>query len=243
MAGSHHREDDPTILYHHHRCHFPVSQAKPPKDQTPHQYIRVPTFPDDGCQEKEQPTHVVETRGEVLLSAWAVLLHKYVGSEVVSFAAFCSPDSPNERKSTDTLALGEDRSNGDIGSHGYGGSIVRYRVSENARLRDICKVSKEPCMAGDLSRGRPVNTATDFSGRLNVMSCGQQDEKEEKEKLSIVQSGSHHWSNNDCVRSSLFLYHSILIMCAIENETLFNRSEIQSASSCALQWLDLLLDA
>ena len=157
----------------------------------------------------------METQGEVLLSAWAVLLHKYVASDVVSFAAFTSSDSPNERISTNTLAFGEEFSNGENGSDGYDGSILRYRVSEKARLRDVCKVSREPWTAGVLSRGRPVNTATDLSGRVDFVSCGQQDEKEGKGKHSIVQFGSCHWSNSEYVRRVPSLYHSILIMCAI----------------------------
>lgn len=105
-------------------------------------------------------------------------------------------------------------------SDGCDGSILRYQVSDNTCLQDVCKLSKEPLTAGGLSRGGLVNTATDFTGWLEFVSCGQHEE-EEKEELSGVQLMTRHWSINDCVRSSLSLYHFVLMLHPKEDETTF----------------------
>ena len=211
--------EDPASHSSHHHCHFPVSKAHVPKDQKSIRYIRIPIFSDDESQ-KEQRAHVAHTHGQVLLSAWAVLLHNYTGSEVVSFAAFCCRDSPDERNTTDAIVSNGDRSGVANSSDGCDGSILRYQVSDNTCLHDVCKMSKEPLTAGGLSRGGPVNTATDFTGWLEFVSCGQHEE-EEKEELSGVQLMTRHWSNNDCVRSSLSLYQFVLMLHPIEVETAF----------------------
>ena len=226
MADSHHREDLTSHHHQQHHCHFPVSKAESPK---PLRYVRVPFFADDQSPGKEHRARKAETRGDVLRSAWAVLLHKYVGGEVISFAAFCSPDSPDAYNSTNTLASEEDRSGKENGSDGCSVAILRYRVAEDARLQDVCPVSREPWRAGDLSRGRTVNTATDFSGRLEFVSCEENDEKEEKETFSSVQLRTQLESTHDCVRRFLLLYRSVLVVCLIKDYTSFNVTKIQNA--------------
>lgn len=217
-------DSNPTSHYRHHHCHFPVSRAESPRDQETLRYLRVPIFPDHESQEKGQPFGLAETQDQTLLSAWAVLLHKYTGSEVVSFAAFYSPESCYGRKTNDTVASEGDRSGAEDGSDGRNGFILRYQVSESARLQDVCQVSREPWTATDLARGESVNTAINFSGRLEFVSCGQQDELEGK--LSSMQLKTRHGDINDYVRSSL-LHRCVLSVCLDKDETPLNVDETQ----------------
>lgn len=229
MADPNRREDDPTSNHQHqHHSKFPVSRVESPKDQKPIQYIRLPVFSAIDCLENEQPARASDTHEEILLTAWAVLLHKYTGSEMVSFAAFGSPNFSAKRKPSATLALEEGRACAENGFDRCDGSIVRYRVLENARLQDVSRVSKEPWTAGNLSRRGTVNTAVDLSGRLQFVSCGHTDEKKDREKLPSVHLGAHHSGIDDYVRTSLSLYFSILIMWTIEDETPFNVEMIQN---------------
>lgn len=218
-------DSNPTSHFRHHHCHFPVSRAESPKHQKTLRYLRVPIFSDDESQGKGQPSGVAETQDQTLLSAWAVLLHKYTGSEVVSFAAFYSPESYYGRKPNDTVASEGDRSGAEDGSDGCNGLILRYQVSESARLQDVCQVSREPWTATDLARSGSVNTAIDFSDRLELASCGQEDEQEGK--LSSVQLKSRHGDINDYVRSSL-LHRSVLSVCLDTDETPVDVDETQN---------------
>ena len=206
MAEAHNQGDDPTSHHDHHHCQFPTSRAQSLRDQNFFQYIRVPIFSDGQSLEKEQRARVTETQGEILRSAWAILLYKYTGSEVVSFAAFCIPRLSDERNSTSTVALEGDRSCGESGSDRCNDFILQYQVSENVRLRDVCRVSREPWTADYFSRGRQVNTATDFSGRLNFLSSGQRDEGVEA-KIPVAQLGNQDRGIENCVCRFLSLYH------------------------------------
>ncbi len=224
MAEPHSQGDDPPGHHHHHHCHFPTSRAESLTDQKSLQYIRVPIFSGDQSLEKEQRARIAETQGEILRSAWAVLLYKYTGSEVVSFAAFCSPGLSDERKSTSTEG---DRSCAENGSERFNCFILQYQVSESVRLRDACRFSREPWTADDLSRGRQVNTATDFSGRLNFLSSGKRDEEGVKEMDPVAQLRTHDWGIKNYVRRFLSLYHVVLIK-PIEDEIPF----VVNASTC-----------
>ena len=227
MADSHHGEDGPTSLYRHHHCHFPISRAEPPKDQKALGYLRVPVFSDDESQEKRHLHGVAKTQGQTLLSAWAVLLHKYTGSELVSFAAFYSPEPSDGHERTDTASWKDDGSGVENGSDGCDGVILRYRVFENARLRDVCQVSREPWTQADLARGGSVNTAVDFLGRVSL---GQHDGKEGKEELSSLRLKTRHRDVNDCV-GNFQLHQSVLSVCPYKDETPFNVDEIHTIQS------------
>ena len=202
MAGSQDRGDDATSRYRHHHCNFPVSRAEPPKDQKSLRYLRIPIVSDDNVsQENWQRARGTEIQEQVFLSAWAVLLHKYTGSEIVSFAAFYSPGSSDERRLINSLVEEEDGPGAEKRSEQYRGFILRYRVSEDARLQDVCEVSRELLTAADWARGASVNTAVDFSDRLDLVSCGQQDEEDEKENLPNVELKAGHRNINDYVRT------------------------------------------
>ena len=202
MIGSQH--GDNSHHDHHHQCHFPVSKKESPKDQKSHRYIRVPVFSDDESQEKGQRARLKETQGGILLSAWAVLLHKYTGSELVSFATFFRLESLEERRTIDALAPEEHHSDSRNGSGRCDGSILRYQFSEHTRLQDVRQVSREPSTAGDVPRGGTVNTAIGFSGLLDHVGCGLQngENREDMEESSLsVHSKTPHWSENDYVGS------------------------------------------
>ena len=202
MARSQDREDDATSRYRHHHCNFPVSRAEPSKDPKSLRYLRIPIVSDDGgSQENGQRIRGTEIQGQMLLSAWAVLLHKYTGSELVSFAAFYSPSSSDERRPVDSVAGKEDLSGAEKRSEQCGGYILRYRVSEDARLQNVCEVSREPLTATDWARGASVNTAVAFSDRLGLVSCGQQRKEDEKENLPNVELKAGHRNINDYVRT------------------------------------------
>lgn len=219
-------DSNPTSHYRHHHCHFPVSRAESPRDQKTLRYLRVPILSDNESQEEGLPFGVAETQNQTLLSAWAVLLHKYTGSEVVSFAAFYGPESNHGHKPNGNVASEGDRSSAEDGSDGCNGFILRYQVSENARLRDVCQVSREPwTTATDLAQGRVVNTAVDFSGLLGFVSCGRQDEQEGN--LSSMQLKTRHGDNNDYVRSSL-LYRSVQSVCSDKDEISVNVYETEN---------------
>lgn len=218
-------DSNPTGHYRHHHCHFPVSRAESPRDQKTLRYLRVPIFSDNESQEKGQSFGIAEAQDQTLLSAWAVLLHKYTGSEVVSFAAFYSPEFCYGPKPNDTVASEGDRSGAEDGSDGCNGFILRYQVSESARLQDVCQVSREPWTATDLARGGSVNTAIDFSGWLEFVSCGQDNEQEGK--LSSVQLKTCRGDINDYVRSSL-LHCSVLSVCLDKDQTPVNVDETQN---------------
>ena len=238
MAGSQDRGDDTTSRYRHHHCNFPVSRAEPPKEQKSLRYLRIPIVSDDDrSQEKGQRAPGTEIQEQTLLSAWAVLLHKYTGSVVVSFAAFYSPGSSDERSFINSL-IGEGDSPGtQKRSKQCSGFILRYRVSEDARLQDVCEVSRELLTAADWARGASVNTAVDFSDRLDLVSCGQQDTDDEKEKLPNVELKVGHRNINDYVRTLRFrLFYRSTVIMYLENGTLF----VQDVSSCVLECLDLL---
>ena len=200
MAGSRDRGDDATSRYRHHHCNFPVSKAEPPKDQKSLRYLRIPIVSDvNGSQENWQQARGTEIQEQILLSAWAVLLHKYTGSDVVSFAAFFSPDPSDERRPIHSVAGEEDCPGAEKRSEQCSRFILRYRVSEDARLQDVCEVSRELLTAADWARGASVNTAVDFSDRLDLASCGQQDKEDEKEKLPKVELKAGHRNINDYV--------------------------------------------
>ena len=202
MAGSQDRGNDATSRYRHHHCNFPVSRAEPPKDQKSLRYLHIPIISDDdGSQENWQRARGTEIQEQILLSAWAVLLHKYTGSEIVSFAAFYSPGSSDERRLINSLIEEEDCPGTQKRSEQCSGFILRYRVSEDARLQDVCEVSRELLSAADWARGASVNTAVDFSDRLDLMSCGQQDKDDEKEKLPNGELKTGHRNINDYVRT------------------------------------------
>ena len=202
MARSQDRGDDASSQYRHHHCNFPVSRAEPPKDQKSLRYLRIPIISDDdGSQEKGQRARRTEIQGQILLSAWAVLLHKYTGSEVVSFAAFYSPGSSDERRPIDSVAGEEDCPDAEKRSEPCSQFILRYRVSEDARLQDVCEVSRELLTAADWARGASVNTTVDFSDHLDLVSCGQQDKEDEKEKFPNVELKAGHRNINDYVRT------------------------------------------
>ena len=202
MAHSQDRGDDTTSRYRHHRCNFPVSRVEPPKDQKSLRYLRIPIVSDDdGSQENWQRARGTEIQEQILLSAWAVLLHKYTGSEVVSFAAFYSPGSSDDRRPIDSVVGEEDCPSTEKRSEQSIGFILRYRVSEDARLQDVCEVSRELLTAAEWARGASVNTAVDFSDRLDLVSCGQQDKEDEKEKLPNVELKARHQNTNNYVRT------------------------------------------
>ena len=202
MERSQDCEDDATSRYRHHHCNFPVSRAEPSKDQKSPGYLHIPVVLDnDGSQEHWQRARGTEIQGQLLLYAWAVLLHKYTGSEVVSFAAFFSPSSSDERKPIDGVIGEEDCPGAETRSEQCSGFVLRYQVSEDARLQDVSEVSRERLTAADWARGASVNTAVDFSDRLDMVSCGQQDTEDEEEKLSNVEMKASHRNINDYVRT------------------------------------------
>ena len=202
MARSQDRGDDTTSRYRHHRCNFPVSRAKPLKNQKSLRYLRIPIVSDDdGGQQKGQRARETEIQKQTLLSAWAVLLHKYTGSEVVSFAAFYSPGSPDERRPIDSV-IGEQNCPGaEKHSEQCSGFILQYQVSEDAHLQNVCEISREPLTAADWAQGASVNTAIDFSECLDLVSCGQEDKDDERDKLPNVQLKAGHRDMIDHVRT------------------------------------------
>ena len=226
MAGTYDGEDDPTSHYRHHHCNFPVSRA--PKDQKSLRYLRIPVFLDnDESQDKGQRAR----ESQILLSAWAVMLHKYTGSELVSFAVFYGPDLPNGCKHSERVVGEEDPPGAENVSDKCNDFILRYQVSEDARLLDVCQVSREPWTAADGARGGSVNTAVDFSGRSDFGSCGQQDDEEEKQKLSSVQLKTGHRKISDYVGSLPLLYLSTVTVYLIKKIVFFKSQRFQLASS------------
>lgn len=200
MAPSQDRGDEATSQYRHHHCNFPVSRVEPPKYQKSPRYLRIPIASDDhGSQSDRQRARGTEF--QILLSAWAILLHKYTGGEVVSFAAFYNPGPSDERRPIDSVAGEEDCPGAGKRPEECSQFILRYRVSEDARLQDVCEASREPLTAADWARGALVNTAVDFSDYLDLVSCGQQDKQDEKENFPSVELKAGHRSIHDYVRT------------------------------------------
>ena len=226
MAGFQDHGDNATGHYRHHHCNFPVSRAEPPKDQRSFRYLRIPiVLDDDGSQEKGQRIRGTAIQEQILLSAWAVLLQKYTGSDVVSFAAFHSAVCSDERR---PVAGEEDCPGAEERSERCNPFILRYRVLKDARLQDVCEVSRELLTAADWARGASVNTAVNFSDRLDMVSCGQQDEEDEKGKLPNVELKAGHRNVNDYVRTLAFGSFIILLPSC----TLSRMEQPSSKMSC-----------
>ena len=200
MAHSQDRGDDATSQYRHHHCNFPVSRLEPPKVQKSLQYLRVPIVSDDHESQRDRQ-RARGTEIQILLSAWAILLHKYTGGEVVSFAAFYGPGSSDERRPIDSVAWKEDCPGAEQRSEKCSQFVLRYRVSEDAHVQDVCEISRELLTAADWARGTSVNTVVDFSGYLDLVTCGQQDKEDEKDKFPSVELKAGHRSIHDDVRT------------------------------------------
>ena len=202
MEHSQDCEHDAASRYRHHHCNFPVSRAEPPKDQKSPGYLRIPIVLDnDESQEHWQRARGTEIQGQLLLSAWAVLLHKYTSSEVVSFAAFFSPGSPDKRKPIDSVIGEKDHPGAETRSEECSGFVLRYQVSEDARLQDVSEVSRELLTPADWARGASVNTAVYFSDRLDMARCGQRVMEDEEDKFPSVELKASHLNINDHVRT------------------------------------------
>lgn len=94
----------------------------------------------------------------VLLQTWAILLHKYTGSETVSFAVFHYPGSSELSFPTTTYSREEGNS-----AHTPDASIVRYSVLEDAALNDVKQVSTETWVTGNQRVHGTFNTAVVFT--------------------------------------------------------------------------------
>ena len=214
MAPSQDRGDDATSQYRHHHCNFPISRVEPPKVQKSLRYLRIPIVSDDHESHRDRQ-RARGTEIQILLSAWAILLHKYTGGEVVSFAALYGPGSSDERRPLDSAAGEENCPGTEQRSEKCCPFILRYRVSEDARLQDACEVSRELLTAADWARGASVNTAVHFSGYLDSVSRGQQNKEDEKEKFPSVELKAGHRSIHDYVRTLNFC-------CCIISSSSFN---------------------
>ena len=157
-----------------HRCHFPISRARIANGKLSSRYSRMPICSDDKRQEEEQHAHVARSSTEVLLSAWAVLLHKSIGNEAISFAVI------SDSEDVGGLAPRKHSSNGREGNGRSDVAIVRYQISGNTTLKDACHISREPWNAGAFSRDGAVNTAVHLSGELSSTNGGQEDMEEDK---------------------------------------------------------------
>ena len=167
MAGPFAHENNSHHLRH--RCHFPVSRARSFDGELSSRYCHMPICSDGTKWGEEQQAHMRNPPTEVLLFAWAVLLHKCIGSEVVSFAVI--RDSENK----DDLALKEHSSYGREGLDRSDVTIVRYQISGDTTLKDVYQLSSEPWRAGVLSREGAFNTAVHISGELSSTNGGQED--------------------------------------------------------------------
>ena len=166
MAGPHAHDN----ASHHlsHRCHFPLSRATISNGELSSRYSRIPIRSNDQRREQEQHAHVVRYSSEVLLFAWAVLLHKYIGSEAVSFAVISDPENVGG------LAPEKHLSNGIEGNSRSDVAIVQYQISGNTTWKDVSHVSREPWNAGAFSRDGAVNTAVYLPGEKNITDGGQE---------------------------------------------------------------------
>ncbi|KAL9583873.1 MAG: hypothetical protein Q9212_002452 [Teloschistes hypoglaucus] len=143
---------------HHHRTNFPVSTATSsgPHPSCQHSRVSVPLHASN-VKEKQQ-FQSTRFATSVLLQTWAVLLHKYTGSETVSFAVFhysasSEPSSPARTHSPD----------GGGCAYSPDASIVRYSISEDASLSDVKHVSTESWVTGDQRVHGTFNTAVIFT--------------------------------------------------------------------------------
>ena len=180
---------------HHlsHRCNFPISRASISNGELSSRYSRIPISSNDQRREEEQHAHVVKHSSEVLLFAWAVLLHKYIGSEAVSFAVIS--DSEN----VGGLAPGKHISNGIQGNSRSDVAIVQYQISGNTTWKDVSHILREPWNAGAFPRDGAVNTAIYLPGEKNTTDGGQ----EKVEDNPSVCLGKYQKDVGQYVRGSL----------------------------------------
>ena len=136
----------------------------------------MPISSNDQRRGKEQHAHVVKFSSEVLLFAWAVLLHKYIGSEAVSFAVI------SDSEYVGGLAPGKHISNGIEGNGRNEITIVQYQISGNTTLNGVSHISRKPWNAGALSRDGAVNTAVYLPGKTKITNGGQE---EREDNLSV----------------------------------------------------------
>ena len=167
MAGPHAHDNGSHHLRH--RCHFPISRATTSNAELPSQYSRIPICSNDKRRVKEQRAHVADISSEELLFAWAVLLHKYIGSEAVSFAVI------NDSDNVGGLVPRKHISNGIEGKGTSDVAIVQYQISDTTTCKDVSHISREPWSAGALSRDGAVNTAVYLSGEMDVTNGGQEE--------------------------------------------------------------------
>ena len=195
MAGPHAHDN----VSHHlsHRCHFPISRATISNGDLSSRYSRIPISSNDQRREEKQHAHVVKYSSEVLLFAWAVLLHKYIGSEAVSFAVI------NDSENVGGLAPGKQHSNGIEGNSRSDVAIVQYQISGTTTWKDVSHISREPWNAGAFPRDGAVNTAVYLPGEKNITDDGQE-KVEDNERVGL---GKHRKELGQYVRDSLC--HSI----------------------------------
>ncbi|KAL9584104.1 MAG: hypothetical protein Q9203_004802 [Teloschistes exilis] len=145
----------------HHRTNFPVSTATTSGHHRSRQYSRV-SVPLHASRVKEkQQSQSTRFTTSVLLQTWAVLLHKFTGSETVSFAVFHNPGSSELSFPTTTYSREEGNS-----AHTLDASVVRYSVLEDAALNDVKQVSTETWVTGDQRVRGTFNTAVVFTSGI-----------------------------------------------------------------------------
>ena len=137
----------------------------------------MPICSNDKRRVKEQRAHVAKFSSEELLFAWAVLLHKYIGSEAVSFAVI------SDSETAGGLVPGKHVSNGTEGNGRSDIAIVQYQISDTTTCKDVSHISREPWSMGALSRDGAVNTAVHLPGEMNITNGGQE---EVEDDLSVT---------------------------------------------------------
>lgn len=142
----------------HHRTNFPVSTAKTSAHHRSDQCRRVSVPLHASNVKEKQLSQSTRFATSVLLQTWAVLLHKYTGSETVSFAVFHYPGSAETSSPTRTHSP-----NGGNCAYLPNASIVRYSISEDAVLSNVKQVSTETWVTSDQRVHGTFNTAVVFT--------------------------------------------------------------------------------
>lgn len=134
------------------RCHFPSSGTTATSaTQSSNRFSRARVL--SGQHALSNGATQARWTLDACLSAWAVLLHKYIGIENVSFVVFREHTPLDVDELKEGLPLAKRWAGcADV-------EIVRYRVLKTGTLHDVHEVSRDPWRADETQKGISINTA------------------------------------------------------------------------------------
>ena len=132
------------------QCRFPTSARRRKEDEEDCGYESIRAFDDDDLAER-WGRESDDSKRALFLSAWAVVLRRYVGVERVSFALISDP-VPTEEVSGG-LETDDDTEDVDLEAR-----VLSFRVDDASPLGDVCLVSEDR-YSFDGARDAGVNTA------------------------------------------------------------------------------------